>query len=110
MNSSDTSAKYSWPRREQKEAIQDSGSPEVVDIFAAVRAVVVVPLALEVPWARRLLRPRCDDVRGVVFATEDPSRLPGRRVPCSSLYEPGMLSALGPVSSFVRRPVGFSCA
>lgn len=32
INSSDTSAKYSWPSREQKEAIQDSGSPDVVDM------------------------------------------------------------------------------
>lgn len=33
MNSSETSAKYSWPSREQKEAIQDSGGPEEVDIL-----------------------------------------------------------------------------
>ena len=33
MKSSDTSAKYSWPRREQKEEIQDSGEPEEVDIL-----------------------------------------------------------------------------
>lgn len=34
MNSSETSAKYSWPRSEQKEEIHDSGVPEEVDIFS----------------------------------------------------------------------------
>lgn len=34
MNSSETSAKYSWPSNEQKEAIQDSGGPEEVDILS----------------------------------------------------------------------------
>lgn len=33
MNSSETSAKYSWPRREQKDAIQDSGGPDEVDML-----------------------------------------------------------------------------
>ena len=33
INSSDTSAKYSWPNREQKDEIQLSGAPEEVDIF-----------------------------------------------------------------------------
>ena len=33
MNSSDTSAKYSWPRSEQKDEIHDSGVPDEVDIF-----------------------------------------------------------------------------
>ena len=32
MKSSETSAKYSWPRREQKEEIQDSGVPDEVDM------------------------------------------------------------------------------
>lgn len=32
MKSSDTSAKYSWPKSEQKEEIHDSGEPEEVDI------------------------------------------------------------------------------
>lgn len=32
MNSSDTSAKYSCPRREQKDAIQDSGTPDELDM------------------------------------------------------------------------------
>ena len=36
INSSETSAKYSWPRREQKEDIQDSGVPEEVDITEVV--------------------------------------------------------------------------
>ena len=34
INSSDTSAKYSWPNKEQKEEIQDSGEPEELDIVA----------------------------------------------------------------------------
>jgi len=33
MNSSETSAKYSWPRREQKDEIQLSGTPDEVDIL-----------------------------------------------------------------------------
>jgi hypothetical protein len=33
MKSSETSAKYSCPNKEQKEAIQDSGGPEEVDIL-----------------------------------------------------------------------------
>ncbi len=33
INSSDTSAKNSWPRREQKEEIQDSGVPDDVDMM-----------------------------------------------------------------------------
>lgn len=33
MKSSETSAKYSWPNKEQKDAIQDSGGPEDVDIL-----------------------------------------------------------------------------
>lgn len=37
MNSSETSAKYSWPRSEQKEAIQDSGGPEEVDIMTLMQ-------------------------------------------------------------------------
>lgn len=36
MNSSDTSAKYSWPSKEQKEEIQDSGLPEDVDMMEGV--------------------------------------------------------------------------
>lgn len=36
MNSSETSAKYSWPRREQKDDIQDSGVPEEVDMTEVV--------------------------------------------------------------------------
>lgn len=32
MKSSETSAKYSWPRSEQKEMIHDSGVPEEEDI------------------------------------------------------------------------------
>lgn len=32
INSSETSAKYSWPSREQNDAIQDSGGPEEVDM------------------------------------------------------------------------------
>ena len=39
MNSSDTSAKYSWPRRPQKEEIQDSGVPEEVDMTEVVEWV-----------------------------------------------------------------------
>lgn len=35
MNSSDISAKYSWPRREQNDDIQDSGLPEDVDMLLA---------------------------------------------------------------------------
>ncbi len=35
MNSSETSAKYSWPSSEQKEEIQDSGVPEDEDIILA---------------------------------------------------------------------------
>jgi hypothetical protein len=38
IKSSDTSAKYSWPSKEQKEEIQDSGVPEDVDIVMVVRA------------------------------------------------------------------------
>lgn len=34
MNSSDTSAKYSWPGRAQKLEIQDSGVPEDVDMLS----------------------------------------------------------------------------
>lgn len=34
INSSETSAKYSWPRREQKLDIQDSGTPEEVDMVS----------------------------------------------------------------------------
>lgn len=34
MNSSETSAKYSWPNSEQKEEIQDSGVPEEDDIMS----------------------------------------------------------------------------
>lgn len=34
INSSETSAKYSWPRREQKLEIQDSGTPEEVDMVS----------------------------------------------------------------------------
>lgn len=37
MNSSETSAKYSWPNSEQKEAIQDSGGPEEVDMLTLVQ-------------------------------------------------------------------------
>lgn len=37
INSSETSAKYSWPRSEQKEAIQDSGGPEEVDMLTWMR-------------------------------------------------------------------------
>lgn len=33
IKSSETSAKYSWPRREQKEAIHDSGVPDEVDML-----------------------------------------------------------------------------
>lgn len=33
MNSSETSAKYSWPSKEQKDAIQDSGGPDEVDML-----------------------------------------------------------------------------
>lgn len=36
MNSSETSAKYSWPSNEQKEEIQDSGEPEDVDMTEEV--------------------------------------------------------------------------
>ena len=36
MKSSETSAKYSWPRREQKEVIHDSGVPEEEDITDVV--------------------------------------------------------------------------
>lgn len=36
MKSSETSAKYSWPRREQKEEIHDSGVPEEEDITDVV--------------------------------------------------------------------------
>ncbi|KAK5636322.1 hypothetical protein RRF57_012035 [Xylaria bambusicola] len=35
INSSETSAKYSWPRSEQKEDIQDSGVPDDEDIMMA---------------------------------------------------------------------------
>ena len=35
MNSSDTSAKYSWPSKEQNDEIHDSGVPEDVDILTA---------------------------------------------------------------------------
>lgn len=37
MNSSDTSAKYSWPSREQKDEIQDSGVPDEVDMVVRTR-------------------------------------------------------------------------
>lgn len=37
MNSSDTSAKYSWPGRAQKLEIQDSGVPEEVDMLPATK-------------------------------------------------------------------------
>ena len=40
MNSSETSAKYSWPRREQKDDIQDSGVPEEVDMTEVVVRVM----------------------------------------------------------------------
>ena len=33
MKSSDISAKYSWPSKEQKDEIQDSGVPEEEDIL-----------------------------------------------------------------------------
>ena len=36
MNSSETSAKYSCPRSEQKDDIQDSGVPDEVDMTDAV--------------------------------------------------------------------------
>ena len=36
MKSSETSAKYSWPKSEQKEEIQDSGVPEDVDMTEEV--------------------------------------------------------------------------
>lgn len=39
MKSSETSAKYSWPSREQKEEIQDSGVPEEEDIMEVVDRV-----------------------------------------------------------------------
>lgn len=35
MKSSDTSAKYSCPRREQKDEIHDSGLPDEVDILSS---------------------------------------------------------------------------
>lgn len=34
INSSETSAKYSWPNSEQKDEIHDSGVPEEVDMMA----------------------------------------------------------------------------
>jgi hypothetical protein len=34
MNSSDTSAKYSCPSKEQKDEIHDSGAPDDVDMMA----------------------------------------------------------------------------
>lgn len=40
MKSSETSAKYSWPRREQKLEIQDSGDPDEVDMMAAMAGQV----------------------------------------------------------------------
>lgn len=39
MKSSETSAKYSWPRREQKLEIQDSGVPEEEDIIEVIEWV-----------------------------------------------------------------------
>lgn len=42
MNSSVTSAKYSWPRSEQKDEIQDSGVPDDVDMLG-----VLVPPRLD---------------------------------------------------------------
>lgn len=36
MNSSETSAKYSWPSRAQNEEIQDSGVPDEVDMTEEV--------------------------------------------------------------------------
>ncbi len=42
MNSSETSAKYSWPSREQKEDIQDSGDGEEEDIVVGLMLMVFV--------------------------------------------------------------------
>lgn len=39
MNSSDTSAKYSWPIRLQNEEIHDSGVPDEVDIATEKNAL-----------------------------------------------------------------------
>ena len=36
MKSSDISAKYSWPSKEQNDEIHDSGVPEEVDILRAL--------------------------------------------------------------------------
>lgn len=54
MNSSETSAKYSWPRSEQKEAIQDSGVPEDEDMTEEVVRVTerVEPDAVGEPMLR----------------------------------------------------------
>jgi hypothetical protein len=40
INSSETSAKYSWPGRAQKLEIQDSGVPEDVDMISARMAEI----------------------------------------------------------------------
>ncbi|MDA4132655.1 MAG: hypothetical protein OK454_05965 [Thaumarchaeota archaeon] len=42
MNSSETSAKYSWPSSEQKEDIQDSGAPDEVDILSMAQGCPAV--------------------------------------------------------------------
>ena len=41
MKSSDTSAKYSWPIREQNDEIQDSGAPSEDDIVGELDVGVV---------------------------------------------------------------------
>ena len=53
MKSSDTSAKYSWPRSEQKEDIQDSEAPEEEDMMDRL---VRVPEAVEVPVGETTFR------------------------------------------------------
>ncbi len=47
INSSDTSAKYSWPRREQNEEIQDSGVPDDEDMLPRLGAPRKTPLKLK---------------------------------------------------------------
>lgn len=42
MNSSETSAKYSWPSSEQKDEIHDSGLPEEEDILLELCKIKVL--------------------------------------------------------------------
>lgn len=52
INSSETSAKYSWPSREQKLEIQDSGTPEEVDMVSLWWLSVPLSKGQRTPVAR----------------------------------------------------------